>query len=114
MPELPHKCKFNARILYFQYQILQRSLVTNKKLEQFGIGDNNRCDECGDIETISHLLYNCPKHQALWYAVIDWRNRTCKKNIHINEKSVVLGSKDIDLICNYVLVVTKHEIYKAK
>ena len=31
--QLSHKCKFNARIIYFQYQILHRSLVTDKKLE---------------------------------------------------------------------------------
>ena len=63
--QLSHKCKFNARIIYFQYQILHRSLVTNKKLEQFGIRDNNLCDECGAIETIPHLLFNCLERQNL-------------------------------------------------
>ena len=50
---LPHSCKMNARITYFQFQILHRSLVTNKKLKQFGIRDNDTCDFCGEVE--SHI-----------------------------------------------------------
>ena len=112
--QLSHQCKFNARIIYFQYQILHRSLVTNKKLEQFGIRDNNLCDDCGTIETIPHLLYNCPERQLLWQEVIDWLTITMNRNITADEQSVILGNKNNDLICNYVMIVTKHEIYKAK
>ena len=44
----------------------------------------------------------------------DWLNRTTNQIIHIDEKSVILGNGNNDLICNYVIIVIKHEIYKAK
>ena len=50
------KCNLNARIKFFNYQILHRSLATNKKLMVFGITDNNQCDKCSNIETIMHYL----------------------------------------------------------
>ena len=53
-------CKMNACIIYFQYQVIHRSLVTNKKLQQFGLCDNSICDNCDKEETIIHLLINCP------------------------------------------------------
>ena len=52
-------CKMNARSKNFQFQILHRSLVTNKNLHQFNIRDNELCDNCNSIVTISHLLYDC-------------------------------------------------------
>ena len=109
--QISHKCKFNARIIYFQYQILHRSLITNNKLKQFGIRDNNLCDDCGAIETIPHLLFHCPEKQLLWQDVINWLIPTLNRNLNMDEKSVILGNKNNDLICTYVLIVIKHEIY---
>ena len=88
--------------------------MTNKKLEQFGIRDNNLCDECGAIETIPHLLFNCPERQNLWQDVSDWLRRTTNRNTSMDDKSVILGNINNNLICIYVTIVTKHEIYKTK
>ena len=57
---LAKMCKMNARIIYFQYQVIHRSL------EQFGIRDNSICDNCDEEETIIHLLINCPIAVNVW------------------------------------------------
>ena len=62
---IPIKCKLNARSRYLQFQILHRTLVTNRKLLQFGIKDSEKCDHCDEVETISHLLYDCPFAQDI-------------------------------------------------
>ena len=82
---LPKICKLNARITYFQYQINQRSLVTNKKIQQFGIRDNNLCDRCGEIETISHLLFECHFAQEIWTDVYMWLNNTINSEVYMKK-----------------------------
>ena len=60
------KCNMNARIKYFNYKILQHTLITNKKLYQFGIAPSEMCDNCGATETISHLFLECPNIRPIW------------------------------------------------
>ena len=69
---LPIKCKLNARSTYFQMQILHRTLVTNRKLMQFNIRDNEKCDNCNDTETISRLLYECQNARRIWENIEQW------------------------------------------
>ena len=39
-------CKLNANITYLQFQILHRSVITNKKLLQFHLRDDDMCEVC--------------------------------------------------------------------
>ena len=56
---ISNTCKLNARSMYFQFQILHRTLITNKKLYQFNIKENDHCEHCDEIDTIVHSLYEC-------------------------------------------------------
>ena len=58
--------KINVRCKYFQFQIVHRKLITNRKLKQFRIRDNETCDNCDEIKTISHLLYDCDRASEIW------------------------------------------------
>ena len=48
------KCKLNIQSKYFQYQVLQRTIITNRKLLQFNMRIDENCDNCGETETITH------------------------------------------------------------
>ena len=111
---LPRKCRLNARITYFQYQINHRSLVTNKKLQQFGLRDNNLCDRCDSIETISHLLFECPFAQNIWTGVERWLNQTINSDVYMDKVSVMLGNPKNEIVTNCILLIVKHELYKSK
>ena len=60
---IPKQCNMNARIIYFQYQITHRSLVTNRKPCMFGLRDDENCEICDIPETITHLLHDCTNAQ---------------------------------------------------
>ena len=81
---------------------------------QFGIKGNSLCEWCGDIETISHLLYSCQHQQGLRQDVDRWLNTIFNDTIYTDERSTLLGNKNNALMINYVLIVVKHEIYKSK
>ena len=106
--------KMNARSKYFQFQILHRSLVTNKKLHQFKIRDNELCDNCNSIEIISHLENDCTDIKTLWVELETWLNSVMAKPVKADKISLLLGNPDNELIINYVNIICKHEIYKGK
>ena len=111
---LPFKCRLNARIRYFQYQINHRSLITNKKLFQFGLIEDEHCDKCNDVETIQHLLMECETLENLWSDVERWSREKVNRRLHSDLVSTILGNEDNKFLANYIIKVVKHEIYKGK
>ena len=108
------KCKINIRSKYFQYQVLHRSIMTNRKLYQFNLRDNEVCDHCGEVETISHLLYNCEHVQQIWNQTIQWLTPLVREEIYHDKQSIILGNTKNTILVNYVFIILKHEIYKFK
>ena len=76
------KCKIHIRSKYFQYQILHRTIMTNRKLYQFNLRENENCDHCGQVETISHLLYNCNYVKQIWNLTIEWLTPLIREEIY--------------------------------
>ena len=111
---IPKKCNLNARIIYFQYQISHRSLITNKKLHQFGLRDNANCELCNIPETIQHLLIDCPYAQGIWNEILGWLNQTLNSTIHFNTKYILLGNSSNEIVTNCIILIVKHELYKRK
>ena len=86
---LPIQSKLNARCKYFQLQILHRTLITNKKLKLFRIKDSDICDQCEEIETISHFLYDCQTANGIWNEVENWLRRITPNTIFLDKKSIL-------------------------
>ena len=111
---LPFKCRLNARIKYFQYQINHRSLITNKKLFQFELIDHEECDKCNEVETIQHLLVECDTLTNLWDNVHRWLRERVIRRLITDTVSIILGNEENKHLANYIIIVVKHEIYKGK
>ena len=112
--QMADKCKINVRSKYFQFQILHRSIMTNRKLYQFNLRDNEESDQCGEIENISHLLYNCNYIKQIWTSTVNWLSPLIREDIHYDKNSILLGNTRNTLLVNYIFIVLKHEIYKLK
>ena len=108
------KCKINIRSKYFHYQVLHRTIVTNRKLLQFNMRMDEKCDNCGEIETITHLLYNCTTTKRIWASTLDWLTPLIREEIYHDEKSILIGNTKNTILVNYIFIILKHEIYKFK
>ena len=109
------KLRLSPNLQYFQYQIINRSLMTNKKLAQFKIVESNLCSFCLDsIETIEHMLYRCPLVKALWVKIQEWCNKNNYNKIKLEEKFILLGIKNQDYLLHTIINLTKQTIYKNK
>ena len=111
---LPFNCRLNARIRYFQYQIIHRSLISNRKLYQLNLIEHEHCDRCNEVETIQHLLLECETLENLWNDVKRWIREKVKRRFHSDTVSVILGNEENKYSANYIIIVVKHEIYKGK
>ena len=100
--------------MYFQFQILHRTLITNKKLYQFNIKESDHCEHCDETDTIVHLLYECRRIGDLWNDVETWLNTVLTKPVKMDLPSIILGNNGNEYITNQILTVVKHEIYKSK
>ena len=88
--------------------------MTNKKLHQFNLRNDDKCDECGAIEGISHLLYECQTVHQVWISLENWLLRNITSTLYFDKKSIVLGNTLNEPIVNALIIITKHEIYKSK
>ena len=53
----------------FNFKLLHNILPCNKNLAKWKIKPNDRCDVCGQSQTIEHLLYSCIYVKPLWRVV---------------------------------------------
>ena len=111
---LPIHCKLNARCIYFQLQVLHRTLITNRKLKQFNIREDEKCDKCESIESIAHLLYDCQFTRNLWESGEQWLAGLSRNSIYFDKKSVLLGNRLNETIVSNIIMIVKHEIYESK
>ena len=112
--DMGEKCKLNIRSKFFQYQVLNRSIMTNRKLFQYNMKEDDKCENCGEIETISLLLYNCNTTKIIWESLKTWLQPLIREEVHIDEVSCILGNKNNTVLTNYIFIILKHEIYKFK
>ena len=109
--QLPDKSKLEARTRFFQYQVLHRTLITNRKLHLFNLRGNEQCDTCLKVETITHLLYECQNANAIWHDLGRWISQCFTSVIHLDKISVLIGNSGNEYIINSLIIITKHEIY---
>ena len=89
----------------FQYQILRRSLVTNKFLYLCKIKDNDSCYFCNNsCETIEHLFYECKNVQDFWRELARTLQHVFNMRKYIVKKYILLGARDTenDTILNFL------------
>ena len=107
-------CKLEPRTIYFQFQVLHRTIMTNKKLQQFNLRNNDECERCGASENISHLLYDCHQIHQIWISLENWLLRNITSVLYFDKNSIILGNPKNEPIVNALILITKHEIYKSK
>ena len=108
------KCNMNARMHFFNYQVLHHTLITNKKLHQFGLADSDLCEKCGDLDTITHLLYECRFIIPIWKNLERWISRNIQERVECNNITAIMGINEYSALVNYIFIICKHEIFKSK
>ncbi len=106
----------SAKLRYFQFQILHRTLVTNRKLKLWNIKNSELCSFCElETERISHLLYDCLHVKIFWYRVKKYVSEQPGNqfNPYISKEDFLLGFSGDNRLVNLICLVTKQYIYSC-
>jgi len=117
MYKIPIAVTTANKLRSFQYQILKRSLVTNKFLHMCKIKDNDLCYFCNQAcETIDHLLFDCYKIQLFWKDLINVFGQCLELHRYVHKKAVIIGVQgtETDVIVNFLLITVKRYIYVTR
>ena len=119
---LVSEIKFENRIKWLQYQINRNSLFTNHKVSKFNSNVSPFCTFCvqavpqnPDLESISHLFFECSTVKKLWIDASNWLN-SLDVIIPLDIRSLVFGIFDQPCISvpNYVILYAKYYIWTVK
>ena len=101
----------------FQYQILTRTIPTNRFLSRCKLVESDKCWFCKEcVETVEHLFWFCPVLKTFWFNFLDVILVNTEININLNDVKVLLGgteNKNKDFL-NYLFIVVKKYIYNTK
>ena len=65
-------CNVESSLRAFQYQVILRTLPTNKFLLKCNLKNTDSCSFCElHEETIEHLFWFCPLIKNFWYWLLD-------------------------------------------
>ena len=106
-----------TKLLFFQYRVLNKLLLTNVRRSKWAEGVSNKCMFCKEsVETIKHSLVDCKAITTLWVKL----NKICKYffdiNLEMNSELIILNNymghhKEI---INFMILVMKQYIYCQK
>ena len=116
--DLPFQLSMNPNLKWLQYRINHRILATNQYLKKINITNNNLCDLCHtEIETLTHLFWNCSKTVTLISEIEHWINTSLNLNIIFTESDIILGityKTEYNEILNLIILTIKKYIYYTK
>ncbi len=104
----------------FQFRLLHRSLVTNKKLVTMKKSTNNKCTFCNiELETIEHLLFECQSCQVIWLRLFNLISQQTGLPIDPTKTNIILGiplqdKSPIKQAINTCIVIGKQYIYACR
>ena len=99
---------------YIQFRTLHHRFYTNEKLYKMGIKRSDKCSFCLEsIDSVEHMLIQCPIIRNLWGCVRDWIEELGMQNYNITDSKIIIGDTENALCINSIILLTKKVIYGA-
>ena len=105
-----------AKLREFQFKLLHGVIYTKMHLFRFGFAVDNLCSFCNrEIETYSHLFWECARIKQLWKAAIEKFKFLELRNIEWKEIHVgITGNSYRIKCCNCFILIMKYTIYTSR
>lgn len=105
----------NTKMRSFQFRFLCHSLVTNKKLKEWGLSDTDRCTFCRDhYETQEHLFLNCTETRRFFEQVLIWFECLTDSEFNLDKTQLALLSNKKITTVDRVLLLAKPYVYSIR
>ena len=91
---LARKALFASRDKFFKYRILHGDIFCNSRMHRFRMVNSPNCARCPNtIETIKHLLWECPRSRNAWN-YLNTKIRTSIGYDYVTYDTIILGGNN--------------------
>ena len=99
----------------FQYRLLLNKIFVNDILYQWKVVETPMCTFCNSqIETVSHLFWDCEKIKPIWRFLQEWLKEYDLK-LQLNVKTIIFNkTKEGSLVTDFIVLLTKQYIYQCR
>jgi hypothetical protein len=109
----------DTKLINFNFKLTHRILAVGEKLKVWDIKENEKCEECNQIDTIEHHLVQCPAVLTFWQQVFNWWENISKTKFPLIAYEIIFGipNESNEIIINsfnYILLTGNYYIYKSK
>ena len=104
----------NNDLIWFQVKVIYRLLGTNRYLHKLGIVEDSLCNQCGERETLTHLLVDCCFVKDKWKILENYVCNSINLKIMLERTEILLGYQfqhQNRVPINTLLLVTKKYIF---
>ena len=112
--KLPFQITRETKLSIFQYKIIHNILPYGNLLHKMKISEIPRCKSCNEIESLPHLLVNCPNIRDFWNSVLLWWNNQNNENYSFDELGIMYGyNPEIfsSHVFNYFILLAKRHVF---
>jgi len=116
---IPYRCTSETYLQSLQYKIIHRYFPCNYNLHIWNVNNNDKCNDCDEVDTLSHYFVECNKLCIFWKRLKSWFLKNFEFLINFTSLDVLLGipnhnkQTEIDIL-NFILLFSKNYIYSSK
>ena len=118
---LPFICTKETKLQIMQWKILHEIYPSNILLTKMKIKSSEKCELCGERDTLIHFFYECIKVENVWKEIEKLTFQKTGQSIALSAKIVLLGvvpsknvTKKMSRTINLLILIGKHVISKGK
>ena len=118
---LPFNCTKETKLQIMQWKILHEIYPSNILLTKMKIKSSEKCELCGERDTLIHFFYECIKVENVWKEIEKLTFQKTGQSIALSAKIVLLGvvpsknvTKKMSRTINLLILIGKHVISKGK
>ena len=115
---MPFRTTRETKLQTFQYKLVHRLIVCQKKLFDMKLADNPNCLYCNETDDLPHFFLHCNKSNQFWNSFFNWWNGLGDIEIvpgfDCLAECVLFGFRtegDIFSVLNYSILHAKYYIY---
>jgi len=57
---------WSSALSFFKYRLLQGDIYTKERMHRFKMVTDNKCDHCGALEDVKHMMWECSRVKGMW------------------------------------------------
>ena len=115
--KLPFKITSETKLSIFQYKIIYNILPHRSLLYKMKISESPLCLFCKELESLPHMLVDCPQICDFWNSVLLVWIKQNNENYLFDEFSIMYGyhpENPHTFIFNYFILLSKRHVFLSK